>query len=181
MESLTFYSTKASISVSTAAGMKSSKLFLRRFGRKLVEVFFHGSYFYGIYFHERLDGSFHESFHEEAASRIRMLPSNLPFKTFDGNGSRSFFRGNIHGSSFHGRFRGSRGYRSTSPSPPLRQQGPSRESSAIHHPWPTPMEEVRANSGAHSRATKYQTRTHGPTRTFFHCNFYKCCTACTAA
>ena len=83
MESLTFYSTKASISVSTAAGMKSSKLFLRRFGRKLVEVFFHGSYFYGIYFHERLDGSFHEDLHElhaETASHLWMLPSNLPFK-----------------------------------------------------------------------------------------------------
>ena len=47
------------------------------------ELFFHGSYFHGSYFHERLDGSFHESFHElhaETASRLQMLPSNLPFK-----------------------------------------------------------------------------------------------------
>ena len=37
------------------------------------------------------------------------------FRTFSGNGSRSF-RGSLHSSSFHGRHRGSRGYRTTSQS-----------------------------------------------------------------
>ena len=35
------------------------------------------------FLHERFDGSSHESFneiHPERASRLRMLPSNLPFK-----------------------------------------------------------------------------------------------------
>ena len=128
----------------------------------------------------------------------RICRSN--FRTFGGNGSRSSSRGSFHGSSFHGRLRGSSGCRTTSPSPSLREQGPSSKGSAIHHPWPTPMEEVREISRAHSFVTKYlvpnrhsrldahvfhgikyQTRTHGPTRTSFHGNFQSGCTACTAA
>ena len=62
----------------------------------------------------------------------RIYRSN--FRIFGGNGSRSSFRGNIHGGSFHGRFRGSRGYRSTSPLPSLREEDPSREGSAIYCP-----------------------------------------------
>ena len=71
----------------------------------------------------------------------RICRSN--FCTFGGNGSQSSLHGSFHGSSSHGCYRGSRGYRTTSPSPSSREEGPSREASAVHHPWPTPMEEVR--------------------------------------
>ena len=57
----------------------------------------------------------------------RICPSN--FRTFGGNGSRSSFRGSFHGSSFHGRLRESRGYRTTSPSPSLRDEDPLTEGS----------------------------------------------------
>ena len=66
----------------------------------------------------------------------RVCRSNV--RTFDGNGSRLYFRGSFHDSSVHGRLRGSRGYRATSPSTSSRQEDPSTEGSAIHHPWPTP-------------------------------------------
>ena len=73
-------------SVSTAACMKPSFEVTSKevWTEARGNIFFHGSYFHGGYFHERLDGSFHESFHElhaETASRLRMLPPNLPFKT----------------------------------------------------------------------------------------------------
>ena len=109
----------------------------------------------------------------------RICRSNLC--TFGGNGSRSSFRGNFHASSFHGRLRGVCGYRTTSPSPSSREESPSTEGSAIHHPWPTPMGEVRGTSRAHSCVTKYQTRTHGLMRTSFHGNFHDGCIACTDA
>ena len=151
------------------------------------ENFFYGSYCHVSYFHERLDGSFHESFHElhaETASRLRMLrricPSN--FRTFSGNGSRSSFRGSFHGSSFHGRLRGRRGYRTTSPSPYLREEDPSTDCSGIHNLWLTPMEEVRGISRTYSFVSKkFQTRTHGPMRTSFHGNFHIGCITCIAA
>ena len=76
-----------------------------------------------------------------------MLPSNLPFKIpyihLAEKGSRYSFRGDIHGVvSFHGCFRGSSGYRSTSPSPCSREEALSSESSAIRHPCPTPMDDL---------------------------------------
>ena len=64
------------------------------------------------------------------------------------------FRGSVHGRRFHRLLRGSRGYRTTFPSPSLRVGGFSTEGSAIHHPWPTSMEEIREISRAHSRVTK---------------------------
>ena len=78
----------------------------------------------------------------------RICRSNV--RTFGGNGFISSFCGN-----FHGRFRGSRGYRTASPSPSLREESPSTESSTIHRIWPTPMEEVRGISRVHFRVAKY--------------------------
>ena len=127
-----------------------------------MEAFFHASYFHGSYFHERLDGSFHESFHElhaEAASRFRMLPSNLPLKLprIWRKGSRSSFGGSFHsGGSSHGRFRRSRGYRTTSPSPSLREEGLSTEGSAIHHP-------ERMNEAFPERIPVVSSTKHAPT------------------
>ena len=140
---------------------------------------FYGSYFHGSYVWMKAQMKAYMKFTR------KQLPGFGRFRricrTFGGNGSRSSFRGSFHGSIFHGRFRGSSGYRSTPLSPSLRGEGPSSEGSAIHHRWPTPMEGVRGNSGAHHRGTKYQTRTHGPTCTSFHVNFHKGCTVCTAA
>ena len=73
----------------------------------------------------------------------RICRSN--FRTFGGSGPRSSFRG-----SSYGRFRGSRGYRTITLSPSLREESLSTERSTIHRTWPTPIEEVRGISQVHS-------------------------------
>ena len=58
-----------------------------------------------------------------------------------GNGSRPSFRGSFHGGTFHGHGSvcGSSGHRTISPSPSLRDGGPSSEASANYHWSSTPM------------------------------------------
>ena len=181
-------STNAFISVSTAACTKRSS----EFPSKEVRTEARGS----IYFTEATSmeatfmsvwmGAFTKASMNFTRKRLpgfgcfrRTCPLN--FRTFIGNGSRLSSRGSVHGSSFHGRLRGRRGYHTTSPSPSLREEEPSTEGSGIQNPWPTPMDEVRAISRTYSRVTKCRTRTHGPMRTSFHGNFHIGCTACIAA
>ena len=64
---------------------------------------------------------------------------------------------------------------------PQGRKVPSSEGFAVDHLWLTAKEEVRENSGVHPRGTKYQSRTHGPTRTSFHDSVHRGCTACIAA
>ena len=205
MDASTRPSNEASIQVTfMKAWTETSVSFLWSFRKLFRGSYFHGSYFHGssrgsFYLHESFRGNFcfHESFRGSSrhfhGSTWNFTQKQLPasgcfrgicrsnFRNFRGNGFRSTFRGSFHGCIFHVSFRGSSGHRSTSPSPSLREGGPSSEASANNHLSSMPMGEIRGKSGARSRGTNYHTRTNSPTCTFFHGNFHKGCTACTAA